>query len=98
MEQADGADKYENGHRMRREIAGRGRGGEGEDSRGRTRKGSGESKRRWGVVRKSGRAQELTRGVEMHSGEGRGEEEGVGVGNRTGQGRGQVRESSRRTD
>ena len=50
------------------------------------------------MVRKSGRAQELTRGVEMHSGEGRGEGEGVGVGNRTGQGRGQVRESSRRTD
>ena len=29
MEQADGADKYENGHRMRREIAGRGGGGGG---------------------------------------------------------------------
>ena len=33
MEQADGADKYENGHRMRREIAGR------EGGRGRIREG-----------------------------------------------------------
>ena len=62
MEQADGADKYKNRHKLQREIAGE---GEAEEWGGRTRRGSGEGERRWGVVRKSGRAQELTRGVEM---------------------------------
>ena len=47
------------------------------------------------MVRKSGRAQELTRGVEMHSGEGRERERewqwAGGEGRRIGHGRGQVR-------
>ena len=64
VEQADGADKYENCHKVWRGIAGRGK-GEGMEWGGRTKRGSGEGERRWGVVRNSGRAQELTRGVEM---------------------------------
>ena len=69
MEQGDGADKY--GQKVQRGIAkgvgGRG-GGSGEGERGgmvgRTRRDGGENEGRWGVVRKSGRARELT-GVEM---------------------------------